>query len=414
MTTMLDLPEELIDDIFSRVPSESVRAARSTCKAWNVTSEEARESGESRMIMIMDHNVYLKSIVVNENPSIKRLGKLTCLTHGQVKISQVFHCDGLLLCILKDDKRLLVWNPCLGQTRWIEKGRHADVRAKYKYAIGYGYEEDSCRRHYKILRGINLCGRGVSLKGNTYWCVADPRRQIAHTVCFDFTRMRFGGLQNLPFAPYRFKQLVILSCVRDEKLSVLLQSWESLVVDIWVSDKIDEQKVLWSKFLRVCMFSTFISKISDGGFFVEEEKKLAMILESLQTKSVGHLCALMCQVSCRSSHPKLVQRSHKLESGLGYKGVVEQVLESGYGTIQGEESCNWFSVKTKDRNERSDTIKVFGEDGYFRELDLGEPSDKECWPLVCPYVPSFVQIKTHKSSSEKRRYDNKRIKHKNK
>uniref|UniRef100_A0A0D3CWK6 F-box domain-containing protein n=1 Tax=Brassica oleracea var. oleracea TaxID=109376 RepID=A0A0D3CWK6_BRAOL len=35
MTTMLDLPDELIDDIFSRVPSESVRAARSTCKAWN-------------------------------------------------------------------------------------------------------------------------------------------------------------------------------------------------------------------------------------------------------------------------------------------------------------------------------------------------------------------------------------------
>ncbi|RID54963.1 hypothetical protein BRARA_G02249 [Brassica rapa] len=322
MTTMLDLPEELIDDIFSRVPSESVRAARSTCKAWNGLFYSM--SGESRMIMIMDHNVYLKSIVVNENTSIKRLGKLTCLTHGQVKISQVFHCDGLLLCILKDDKRLLVWNPCLGQTRWIEKGRHADVRAKYKYAIGYGYEEDSCRRHYKILRGINLCGRGVSLKGNTYWCVADPRRQIAHTVCFDFTRMRFGGLQNLPFAPYRFKNLVILSCVRDEKLSVLIQS--RYVVDIWISDKIDEQKVLWSKFLRVYTFTSL----------------------------------------------------------------------------------------TKDRNERSDTIKVFGEDGYFRELDLGEPSDKECWPLVCPYVPSFVQIKTHKSYSEKRRYDNKRIKHKNK
>ncbi|CAN6936803.1 unnamed protein product [Brassica oleracea] len=70
MTTMLDLPDELIDDIFSRVPSESVRAARSTCKAWNalfyrcwevhvyrwfakkmehnvkVTSEEARESDQ--------------------------------------------------------------------------------------------------------------------------------------------------------------------------------------------------------------------------------------------------------------------------------------------------------------------------------------------------------------------------------
>ena len=87
--------------------------------------------------------------------------------------------------------------------------------------------------------------------------------------------MRFRGLQNLPFPPYRFEHLVVLFCVRDEKLSVLLQS--RFVVDIWISDKIDEQKVLWSKFLRVYTFTSLVSKISDGRFFVEEEKKLAMI-----------------------------------------------------------------------------------------------------------------------------------------
>ena len=132
------------------------------------------------------------------------------------------------------------------------------------------------RQRFNGFRGIKFFGRGVSLKGNTYWCATDSLKQIAHMVCFDFTRMRFRGLQTLPF-PHRFEHLVILSCVRDEKLSVLLQSRESLVVDIWISDTLDEQKVLWSKFLRVCMFSTFIRKISDGGFFVEEEKKLAMI-----------------------------------------------------------------------------------------------------------------------------------------
>ncbi|CAF2061059.1 unnamed protein product, partial [Brassica napus] len=231
-------------------------------------------------------------------------------------------------------------NPCPGQTRWIERGRHADVRAEYKYAIGY--EGDSChRRHYKILRfidakiqedfllyettdfgssswmrqrfngfrGIKFFGRGVSLKGNTYWCATDSLKQIAHTVCFDFTRMRFRGLQTLPF-PHRFEHLVILSLIR-----------------------------LMNK--RCCgaknMFSTFIRKISDGGFFVEEEKKLAM--------SFG-----------------------------------------------------------KDRDKKLDTVKIFGVKifGANQATKNQEPSDKECSPLVCPYVPSFVQIKPHKSSSEKR------------
>ncbi|CAN7086267.1 unnamed protein product [Brassica oleracea var. botrytis] len=360
MTTMLDLPDDLLDEIFSRVPLDSTTAVRSTCKAWNasfyrrfaktmehnvkVTSEEARELGESRMIVMMDHNVYLTSVVVNENASTKRLGKLTCLTHEQVKISEVFHCDGLLLFILKDDKRLVVWNPCLGETRWIEKGRHANVRAKYKYAFGYKVRKkkgESFRR-YKILRftlltvldspsyetydfgssswthqgynafkGINeFCDRGVSLKGNPYWSVScSAWGQISRTVCFDFASVGFGGHQDLPFrVPYQFQHLIYGSRIR-----------------------------LMNKKCRGAMDMGPLTGLirTDGGFFVEEEKKLAMV----------------------------------------------------FG---------------KDGDEKLDTVKVFGEDGYFRELDLGESSDKKCWPLVCPYVPSFVQNKPHKSYPEKR------------
>ncbi|WZZ67385.1 LOW QUALITY PROTEIN: hypothetical protein YC2023_078755 [Brassica napus] len=353
MTTMLDLPDDLLDEIFSRVPLDSTTAVRSTCKAWS----------ESRMIVMMDHNVYLTSVVVNENASTKRLGKLTCLTHEQVKISEVFHCDGLLLFILKDDKRLVVWNPCLGETRWIEKGRHANVRAKYKYAFGYKVRKkkgESFRR-YKILRftlltvldspsyetydfgssswthqgynafkGINeFCDRGVSLKGNPYWCAIDSWGQISRTVCFDFASVGFGGHQDLPFrVPYQFQHLVRLSCVRDEKLTVLVQSRETFIYGSRIR--------LMNKKCRGASSGPLTGLIrTDGGFFVEEEKKLAMV----------------------------------------------------FG---------------KDGDEKLDTVKVFGEDGYFRELDLGESSDKKCWPLVCPYVPSFVQNKPHKSYPEKR------------
>lgn len=77
----------------------------------------ATREDESCMIVMRDHNVYLTSVVVDENPSTKSLGKLTCLDE-QVKISQVSHCEGLLLCTLKDDNtRFVIWNPYLGQTR---------------------------------------------------------------------------------------------------------------------------------------------------------------------------------------------------------------------------------------------------------------------------------------------------------
>ena len=44
-----------------------------------------------------------------------------------------------------------------------------------------------------------------------------------------------------------------LSCVREEKLAVLLQHDESnpYELDLWITTKIETGEVLWSKFLRV-------------------------------------------------------------------------------------------------------------------------------------------------------------------
>ncbi|CAN7129192.1 unnamed protein product [Brassica rapa subsp. narinosa] len=84
--------------------------------------------------------------------------------------------------------------------------------------------------------------------------------------------MRFRGLQNLPFPPYRFEHLVVLFLIR-----------------------------LMNK--RCCgamyTFTSLVSKISDGRFFVEEEKKLAMIFgEELDLgvfrKKVLATCVPLC------------------------------------------------------------------------------------------------------------------------
>ncbi|KAF2541017.1 hypothetical protein F2Q68_00031807 [Brassica cretica] len=137
----------------------------------------------------------------------------------QVNIVEVIHCKGLLLCITEYNK-LVVWNPFLGETKWIQaSSRHY----KKKSSFVLGYKNNKSCRDYKILRywqsyksenqvvefeiyefssdswrfldGISLDyyihGSGwVSLHGNTDW-VGSERKDKDSSIfllSFDFTR----------------------------------------------------------------------------------------------------------------------------------------------------------------------------------------------------------------------------------
>lgn len=68
----------------------------------------------------MDFKVYLMSLNLhgihnNVDPSINRQAKFISLDDsGPIDISQVYHCDSLLLCITKHFTRMVVWNPYTG------------------------------------------------------------------------------------------------------------------------------------------------------------------------------------------------------------------------------------------------------------------------------------------------------------
>ncbi|KAL0795343.1 hypothetical protein Bca101_066720 [Brassica carinata] len=71
---------------------------------------------------------------------------------------------------------------------------------------------------------------------------------------------------------------VTLSCVRDEKLAVLLSRNEGypLEFEIWISTKIEAETVSWGKFLRVDTEMGFHAMVDCVSFFIDEEKKVAM------------------------------------------------------------------------------------------------------------------------------------------
>ncbi|XP_010432526.1 PREDICTED: peroxiredoxin-2A-like [Camelina sativa] len=401
MPSMSNLPRDLVEEIIYRVPWKFMRSVRLTCKKWNglfksrsfmemrIAKEEAaaKELGENRMIVILDCNVRLMGIAVNDNLSIKSRGKLTCLEDSeQVKISEVFHCEGLLLCILKDDDtKIVVWNPSLGHTRWIQTRKYNSASAwkgrdYYKYALGYknNSENRSCRS-FKILRFTDettvieetdsrllpvnpalrfeiydfdsdswitldisphwLIGydRGVSLKGNTYWSV---ERKVSplndHIICFDFTRERFGPLLPLPFRAWG-EQFASLSCVREEKIAALFQSSKTGQLEVWITTKIETNNVSWINFFSIDR-QDIERGLSHKSFFIDEEKKVAVVFNK-----------------------------------------------------QGIEN----------------TVEVIGEVGCLKtwRLRLPEPGDNKCWPIVCSYVPSTVQIKQHKGVKRKEQSD---------
>ncbi|EOA33097.1 hypothetical protein CARUB_v10016435mg, partial [Capsella rubella] len=159
-----DLPKDLAEDVLIRLPMTSMRAVQSVCKKWNTLwkgftnnhlgQAKAAATREFMAIMVINYRVYLMSVNLqgihnNVDPSINHdLGKLISLTDSdRVHISVVYHCDGLLLCIMEDCLSFVVWNPYCGQSRWFEP----ISRPKFDiYAIGY--ENSNSSRSYKVLR----------------------------------------------------------------------------------------------------------------------------------------------------------------------------------------------------------------------------------------------------------------------
>ncbi|WZZ42714.1 hypothetical protein YC2023_038973 [Brassica napus] len=269
---MADLPKDLVEEVFSRLPVTSLRGARSTCKNWNtLTKDESffknhiveQASTELTVVMVIEFRVYLMSLILHDRPSITCQGKLSSLDNSdRVDISLVCHCDGLLLCIAKDFASFVVWNPYMGQTLWL-KPRSPHPRLDWypaKPAVG------------------------------------EPFKVADFLICFDFTTERFGPRLSLPFHT-GFECTVSLSSVREEQLAVLLQVDYLLRMEIWVTTKIEPEEVSWNKlFFAVNMepFLDFQFGMSQGSFFLDQEKRVVVVFDKdtdmCFTRNIYSLC----------------------------------------------------------------------------------------------------------------------------
>ncbi|XP_010465804.1 PREDICTED: putative F-box/kelch-repeat protein At3g17570 [Camelina sativa] len=325
-----DLPRDLQAEILSRVQARYLQQLKTTCKRWYTLFKDPGflkknlDRAGRGFISLMNSRVSSVSINLpgihdSVDPSFDATGVLVSKNDPEdVKISDIFQCNGLLLCTTTD-RRLVVWNPYTGQTRWIPN--RSSNALFHKFVLGYEKEKENCNSHH-ILRYksfslsplgaefdiyefnsdswrsfhdvspiCTLQSKGVSLKGNTYWIASDTEDPFGKFVLrFDFTTKKFGRL-SLPFQTDDADGVVetaILSVVREEKLALLYERFDENTEDdpsemkIWVTNtKIEEAKDLsWSSFLVVDFPKLMVTRmVNVSSFLVDEEKKMVVFCD---------------------------------------------------------------------------------------------------------------------------------------
>ncbi|VYS57963.1 unnamed protein product [Arabidopsis thaliana] len=287
MTMMSDLTQDLVEEILSRVPITSLGAVRSTCKGWNALSKE-------RILCIGEPKQQFLGFMMLDY----RLCSMRFNLHG----------------ILNEDF-------CYYEIY--------DVKSNSWSA--FNVTDPNWHIDYDICASVN---------GNTYFLTkerilvedSDEDEDEVETpeilICFDFTAERFGKFLHLPFQfDIDFGDNGGLSCVKEEKLAVLLKRYDQNVIEIWVTTKIEPNVVFWKPFLKVDI-ETVLGALLDfqlDSFFIDEEKKLAVVFSSNKSKcyktayiigedrylkevDLGECKPLRSPIVCFSSYvPSLVQ-----------------------------------------------------------------------------------------------------------
>ncbi|KAG7577643.1 F-box-like domain superfamily [Arabidopsis thaliana x Arabidopsis arenosa] len=283
------LPWELEEEILSRLPPRSLVRFRSVCKHWNSLFKDKRFvkkhlSRARPQFIILTESKKMYSIDIDMGGTIE-VRELSYDFHCQpmkTKFTTIMACDGLLFREFWK-QGVAVWNPWLRQVGWIE------YKDKYFHICGVGY--DSCRpeKGYKIL-GYIICIRRVSdslqegydkvaiyecasqalkfidtpfnhwptkdplsVNGNLYW-LAQNRETLEYFIqTFDFSMEIFKPFCLLPCRKDYCSNELVLTVFKDDRFSLLNQSFETRKIEIWVSKmKIDrEEEVVWIKLMTL-------------------------------------------------------------------------------------------------------------------------------------------------------------------
>ncbi|CAH8283574.1 unnamed protein product [Eruca vesicaria subsp. sativa] len=287
------LPPEIIHEIFYKTPAEALVRSKPTCKKlYTLITDETfihkhfQRSQEHFLratdtVQIMDPSTRKNSVLPVPNELLQHPFKIDTLVD-----THMVHCDGFMLVEYKDDgsrdTNLALWNPVLRNIRWIEPSR--SITSFDYHGIGY----DKNKNGYKILRftsrpweieryedepkveiyecntsswrtldleldmNVNIMRNCVAVMGNMYWIVyrddeEEEEDEEEFIRCFDFSDETF---KDICFCPPSYDNSH-LSSFNGDSLSLLQQEQVSRTIEVWVSSKLGDGDVSFSKYFSL-------------------------------------------------------------------------------------------------------------------------------------------------------------------
>ncbi|KAF8098826.1 hypothetical protein N665_0257s0039 [Sinapis alba] len=294
--TLSTLPPEIIQEIFYKTPAEALVRSKPTCKEWyalitnqSFTNQHFQRSQEHFIrifdtVQIMDPVTRTTSVSPIPNALLQHPFKIDSLVY-----TQIVQCDGFMLVECNMWKyrdgglrytNLALWNPVLRNLRWIEPTR--SITSSDYYGIGY---KDKGSDGYKILRfssrpweieryedkpkveiyecktsswrtlvdvkldmDVNIMSNCVAVMGNMYWIAYRDEEEEDFIRCFDFSDETF---KDICLCPPLYGDNSHLGCFNGDSLSLLQQDEVSKKIEVWVSSKLSDGDVSFSKFFSL-------------------------------------------------------------------------------------------------------------------------------------------------------------------
>ncbi|KAG7626222.1 putative F-box protein [Arabidopsis thaliana] len=337
------LPIDIIEEICCRIPVEYLTQFKLTCKQWfallkdkrfiykylDLFQEQERFIRIDRIVQIIDPVKGARS----SSPIPQEFDNVA-------QISTMVHCDGLLLCRCKNERsrsyKLAVWNPFLSRVKWIEPMDFYSSNDFY----GFGYD-NVCRDEYKLLRifdgeiedeseiagsyepkiqiydfksdswrivddtrldwSIDPPCKGVSVKGNMYWIAHWNNRPEIFIQSFDFSTETFKIVCNLPFE-CNVLDTAALSSLRGDRLSLLHQSGETMKIEVWITNKLSDEVVSWTKYIDVTSpdLPTLHTDqhLTHPSYFIDKNDNIMVWCEQeTEEETDDDVCVSVCMIS---------------------------------------------------------------------------------------------------------------------
>ncbi|EFH52431.1 hypothetical protein ARALYDRAFT_323833 [Arabidopsis lyrata subsp. lyrata] len=244
------LPFEIVEEIISRAPIESVIRCKPTSKQCYALCNDKR--------FIYNHL----------NLSQERFMRIYSDNFNCVpctRLLSVIHCDGLLLCKWITGLRnvnVAVWNPVLGQVKFVDTSSHSALNI-----YGFGYDD---KDSYKILR--------ISVRHNEFeiyddfksklwrafsatmdWYVYTPEQEVSMNgimYWLALTKVLIFPFKPICLFPLEWSTIddsVAFSAFRGDRLSLFHQLFgdETREIEVWVTNKVTDGVVTLSKYFNV-------------------------------------------------------------------------------------------------------------------------------------------------------------------